>query len=53
MEVGAAYSDQRSDPTFFVDRSRSWGANLGVVFRNAWSLIRLTFHYTKRLGDGR
>lgn len=53
LEVGASYSDQRFDSVFFLDRSRAWGANLGVVFRNAWSLIRLSFRYSRLIGDDR
>jgi hypothetical protein len=52
LEVGTSYIDERADPAFIVDRSRAWGANLGIVFRNAWSLIRLTFHYFRQVGDG-
>lgn len=53
FETGLFYSDQRFDSSFFLDRSRSWGANLGLVFRNAWSLIRLSFRYSRQIGDGR
>jgi outer membrane protein assembly factor BamA len=53
FESGLFYADQRFDSTFFLDRSRSWGANLGLVFRNAWSLIRLSFRYSRLIGDER
>jgi hypothetical protein len=53
VEAGLFYADQYYDGGFYRDRGRGWGASLGLVFRNAWSLIRVGLRYSQRLGGDR
>jgi hypothetical protein len=53
LESTVTYAEDRSDPSGFFFRSHSLAGSLGLVFRNAWSLVRLGFEYARALGGHR